>query len=641
MDWREATSLAIALLSLLPAAAAAAHAQQQRATRTPPSAVVELWVANPVTNHVVGFAASAEGNAAPLRTIGGDKTSLKQPQDVAVDPEGWIYVTNAGDNSVTVYAPNANGNVAPARIVRGPSTGLAEPRGLTIDSRGSIYVANAGRHRVTVHATGANGDARPERSIWGSRSGMDTPFGVAVDDTGTVYVASWYGHRLDVFAPHADGNVHPVRSIKVPSAFQPRTGSLSGVALGADGRIYATSVDYQGAILVFDRGASGVREPTRAIAGPRTGIATPTVLKVDREGRVAVSNWGPAREITVTVYDADVSGDAVPFRRIAGSATGLTWPPPKPRRPPLRQDSPASPSVTIYRPGAAGNAAPDRKIAGASTLLVTPVNLAVSPDGRPHVLSCQGRITVYASDADGDAAPTSLPAGRGLAPVGAMGLVLGGADTLFVELVASWRHWRGSKIRIYTSGLSIDDTTFEVARSRGSWWVGGLARHPDGRFYDLIATGFEVIDLEAPGKRQKLTGRDIGFFTPGLFAADSRGRLLVPNRDDVIRVYDATPTRDLRPIRRVSGWRTLLDDPVAVAVGPGDTIFVANAGGMHSKPRITVYAPGAARNSEPVRVLEGERTGMHAVKALAVDSVGTLYVLNNPQGQDGCTPSRM
>lgn len=606
-------------------------------------AVVEFWVPNSVTNEVLGFDPMADGDTPPVRTIGGERTQLNNPSGVAVDRQGWIYVTNVDDNSLTVYPPEANGNTPPARVVRGPSTGLASPSGVAVDASGAVYVANPVRDRVTVYAPGANGDVWPERSIWGSRTGIRYPLGIAVDDTGAVYVASYYERRISVFPPGADENARPALSIQVRYHFKPQTGSLSAVAVGRDGRIYATSGDYEGAIVVFGPGASGMVEPVRAIGGKRESSGIPYWITLDRRGRVAALNWGPGRQMALTVYDTTASGDAVQFRKIAGPATRLTWPPRDSTRLPLPPQPAELPSVTVFRPGVAGNTPPDRSIKGNSTLMVAPVNIAVTPDGRIYVLSCQGRVTTYAEDVNGDAPPVRLPTGPGLEPSGAFGLALGGADTVFVG-VAGRRRMRAGRVHIYTSLSPQPDTT---VTGLASWWSSGLARHPDGRLYRGSARGYEAIDLEILGEPriQTLTGRagetagdETGLLSPGLFAFDSRGNLFVPNRDDAVRVYDAKPTDDLRPRRKLHGRRTRLDDPVAVAIGPGDTIFVANAGGMYSKSSVTVYPPGASGDAEPVRVIQGDRSGLEAVKAMAVDSEGTLYVLNNPAGVDGCLP---
>ncbi len=84
---------------------------------------------------VVAFAANANGNAAPLLTLGGPLTRLNFTGSVAVGGAGALYIVNepAGAPQVTseidAFAPGASGNVAPVRVIGGPHTGLGNGAG--------------------------------------------------------------------------------------------------------------------------------------------------------------------------------------------------------------------------------------------------------------------------------------------------------------------------------------------------------------------------------------------------------------------------------------------------------------------------------------------------------------------------------
>ncbi len=51
---------------------------------------------------------------------------------MAVDNNGLIYVTAASSDAILVFAANANGNVAPLRTIAGANTGLVNPRAMAI-----------------------------------------------------------------------------------------------------------------------------------------------------------------------------------------------------------------------------------------------------------------------------------------------------------------------------------------------------------------------------------------------------------------------------------------------------------------------------------------------------------------------------
>ena len=80
------------------------------------------------------------GNVAPLRIISGPATGLLNPSGLAVDTvNNEILVANIGSitadsSSITVYSRTANGDAAPLRTISGAATGLAQPIGLAVDT---------------------------------------------------------------------------------------------------------------------------------------------------------------------------------------------------------------------------------------------------------------------------------------------------------------------------------------------------------------------------------------------------------------------------------------------------------------------------------------------------------------------------
>lgn len=94
------------------------------------------------------FAPGYNGTGAPVRTIAGSRTGLRDVTDLAVDQLGWLYVAMRGpkwDSSlVRIYAPGAGGDVPPARTISGSRTSLSIPTHIAVDRDGRLYVSNAG-----------------------------------------------------------------------------------------------------------------------------------------------------------------------------------------------------------------------------------------------------------------------------------------------------------------------------------------------------------------------------------------------------------------------------------------------------------------------------------------------------------------
>lgn len=75
---------------------------------------------------------------------------LVEPNDVAVDITGAVYVTNTFKNAVLKLAPHAS---APVEL---PFTGLFNPEGLAVDGAGNVYVADSVNQRVVYLAAGSD-----------------------------------------------------------------------------------------------------------------------------------------------------------------------------------------------------------------------------------------------------------------------------------------------------------------------------------------------------------------------------------------------------------------------------------------------------------------------------------------------------
>jgi 6-phosphogluconolactonase (cycloisomerase 2 family) len=177
----------------------------------------DTYVANPSTNTILIYAASAHGKATPIGTIAGSQTGLNDPFGVALDKSENIYIANRGNSSVTVYVAGSTGNVAPTQTIAGTRTELDLPDQLALDSSSNIYVANAtspsGNGSLTVYAAGANGDVAPTETIEGAKTELNLPNGIAVDSADNIYAANYNSSTITVYAAGSNGNVAPINTI--------------------------------------------------------------------------------------------------------------------------------------------------------------------------------------------------------------------------------------------------------------------------------------------------------------------------------------------------------------------------------------------------------------------------------------------
>jgi len=131
---------------------------------------------------VTEYAPGANGDATPITTITGTGTDLAWIGGLAFDSAGDLWVANqksvssagcgaaACDGSITEYAPGANGDATPITTITG--SGVAEPDGLAFDSAGDLWVANWDNSTVTEYGPDAGDGATPIVTLSGADTGL-------------------------------------------------------------------------------------------------------------------------------------------------------------------------------------------------------------------------------------------------------------------------------------------------------------------------------------------------------------------------------------------------------------------------------------------------------------------------------------
>lgn len=299
-------------------------------TPTPPAPTKYIYetnsgASNPSPNTVLLFPATASGNTLPISSISGAATLLSQPNGLAIDNSGTLYVANGG-GSITEYATGANGNTAPVRAIAGPSTLLIHPQFDAVDASANVYVsqntASGGVDSVEVFSAGSNGNVAPVETIAGPATGLASPFGVAVDGSGHIFVANNGNSTVTEYAAGATGNAAPIATISGSST---TLSGPTGIAVDRVGNIYVNNA--AGTVDVFPPGSNGNIAPTLAIGGSNTLLNVPMGIALDAFTQIYVANNGATGiGANSIVTFAGQSGNTVPRQFISGPGTQLAQP---------------------------------------------------------------------------------------------------------------------------------------------------------------------------------------------------------------------------------------------------------------------------------------------------------------------------
>ncbi|HET6550692.1 MAG TPA: CARDB domain-containing protein, partial [Solirubrobacter sp.] len=268
---------------------------------------------------------------------GGPATAalLDHPADVAVGPDGAVYVADEGNNRIrriaggtitTVAGTGAGGYAGDG----GPATAarLDEPSDVAADNEGALYVVDRANHAVrriapdgiiaTLAGNGAPGFAGDGGVA--TRARLHSPRDVAVRESdGSVFIA--------------DGGNHRVRRIDADGTIETVAGDGQDAYRGDGGLATAASLDTPSAVLPLRDGGLLIADAGNAVL--RKVSSDTTISTVAGNGTPGFrGDGGPAAQARIdfpqaialgndeTIYLADEGNDRV--RALAPSLPGLS-----------------------------------------------------------------------------------------------------------------------------------------------------------------------------------------------------------------------------------------------------------------------------------------------------------------------------
>jgi hypothetical protein len=270
------------------------------------------------------FAAAASGDVAPLATLAGTHTNMQQIQFPGVDTAGNLYLSDAGAASsatsgfVAIFGPlGQSGNEPPS----GSRTNLSNPEGIAFDSTGNVYVALAGE--ILVYPPNATSTTAPIRTLRGDLTDGNDIYGLAVDSSDRLYVAE--SVEVEVYAAGASGTAAPVQEFDLKTDPAAGLDSCLGIAVDSSANIYCANFN-NSTITEYAAGSTGVAVvPLITASDPaKTSIDEPFGIFIDASNTIYVANYGNSSVAVFSGTTALAGGTAT--RLISGAMTGLNFP---------------------------------------------------------------------------------------------------------------------------------------------------------------------------------------------------------------------------------------------------------------------------------------------------------------------------
>ena len=119
---------------------------------------------------------------------------FNEPFDVAVGPDGFLYVTDARSHRVQKFT--TDGTFVTEWGGEGTGKGLFEkPTGIAVSSDGFVYVSDYDNDLIQKFTT--DGEFIAEWGKSGEETSLfDSPSGISIDSDENVYVMDLYNHRI-------------------------------------------------------------------------------------------------------------------------------------------------------------------------------------------------------------------------------------------------------------------------------------------------------------------------------------------------------------------------------------------------------------------------------------------------------------
>jgi streptogramin lyase len=239
-------------------------------------------------------------------SFGAGDSQLNAPSDVAIGPEGEMWVADFANNRLQHFNPA--GEYVGRFGSQGSGAGkLDHPASIAIDAEGNLWVADKGNNRIQKFSP--EGVLLDGFGSLGSGNGQfNGPEGIAIDAAGDIWVSDTYNYRIQKFS--AEGDFIEVVAPEGLGGIEP-----TGIDAGPDGKVWVADW-FNNRVAVLSEGGDFELSFGSAGSGPGQ-FDRPDAIEVDESGNVWVGDQNNGR-----IQRFDQEGKYVDQFGAAGSGPG-------------------------------------------------------------------------------------------------------------------------------------------------------------------------------------------------------------------------------------------------------------------------------------------------------------------------------
>jgi len=205
----------------------------------------------------------------------GSGDSFDHPHGITADTSNYVYIADYGNHRILKFDSNGNFITGWGKMGSGKSQ-FKNPYGICADGKGFIYVTDWGNDRIQKFD--ASGTYIAEWGKTGKGSGeFKNPFDIAVDTNDYIYVSDFFNYRIQKF----DSSGNFISSWDTPNN-HPR-----GIAIDKYGYVYVTN--HSPKIQKFDSSGNLLLEWGSKGSG-NGQFNAPTGLEIDNQGHLLVAD---------------------------------------------------------------------------------------------------------------------------------------------------------------------------------------------------------------------------------------------------------------------------------------------------------------------------------------------------------------